>query len=306
MTLNPNLRGALFMTVAMAGFTINDAIVKLLVTSMNAGQIMLVRGIFASVLIGLLTWQRNAFCDWRLALHPTVLLRVGSEVCATLCIMMALMHLPLANVAAVLQALPLAVTMGAALFFGEQVGMRRWLAIGAGFVGVTIILRPGFEGFNSYALLVLLCVAFCVVRDLSTRRIPAEISSLFLSTATSVAVMVTGGFLIVPLGGWTPLSTGSLLWLIGASVLLIIGYQFVIVSLRAGDISFVAPFRYTALVWAVVLGILMFGDFPDMATWFGSAIIVGSGIYTIYRERRVRSGMPAAHSAAAVVKHGGG
>lgn len=290
------MRGALFMAVSMAGFTINDAITKTVSESMNMGQVMLVRGVFATVLIGWLAWRNGALRGFRTALQPTVALRVLGEVGGTVFFLVALANMPLANVSAVLQALPLAVTMGAALVFGEPVGWRRWLAIVAGFVGVMIIVRPGFEGFNTYSLSALLCVAFCAVRDLATRHVPAEVPSLFLSTATAVAVTIVGGLLVVPFGGWSPMSGTSTALLLLAAVLLLVGYQFIIMSMRVGDISFVAPFRYTALLWAILLGYLLFSDLPDLPMVIGAAIIVASGLYALYRERVVGRTKPAAAS----------
>ena len=132
-----------------------------------------------------------------------VVLRVVGEVMATVTFLIALAQLPIANVSAVLQALPLAVTMGAALIYGETVGWRRWLAIAAGFAGVAIIVRPGLEGFSAYSLVALVCVGFCTVRDLATRRIPERIPTLLISTVTAAAVSICGAFLIQPMGGWT-------------------------------------------------------------------------------------------------------
>lgn len=290
------MRGALFMSVSMAGFTINDAITKLVSDNMNMGQIMFIRGIFASLMIGVFAWSQGLLVGWRRALHPLVGLRVVGELGGTVTFLTALSMLPLANVSAVLQALPLAVTMGAALFLAEPVGWRRWLAILVGFGGVMVIIRPGFEGFDVYSLLVLVTVTFCAVRDLATRCIPEDIPTLLVSATTAVAVTVAGGVLVVPFGGWTPVETSDVGLLFAASVLLIFGYQFIIMSMREGDISFVAPFRYTALLWAILLGFLLFGDVPDMAMIAGAAIVVGSGLYTLYRERKVGNTLPAAES----------
>ena len=178
------------MMVAMVGFTLNDAITKFSSESMNMAQVMLIRGAFASLFVGLLAWQRGALATPRSMLQPMVAMRVAGEAGATVSFLVALAHLPIANVSAVLQALPLAVTMGAALFFNEGVGWRRWLAIAVGFAGVLIIVRPGFEGFSVYSLLALASVACCAVRDLSTRRIPQEIPTLLVSTATALAMTV--------------------------------------------------------------------------------------------------------------------
>ena len=296
MSLSPNLRGALFMVVSMAGFTINDAITKSVVGDIGSGQVMLVRGIFATTMIVFLAWSSGALRHLRHTLHPAVALRSACELVSTVTFLAALAHMPLANVSAVLQALPLAVTMGAALFLREAVGWRRWIAIVAGFAGVTIIVRPGFEGFNVYSLMALVCVMFCAVRDLATRYVPSEVPSVLVSAMTSIVVTV-GGVLILPFsGGWTPLETAQVGLLGGAAVLLMLGYQFIIMAMREGEISFVAPFRYTALLWAIMLGYLIFGDVPDVAMIAGASIVVMSGIYTLYRERKVGQGKPAAES----------
>ncbi|MBZ9734910.1 DMT family transporter [Mesorhizobium sp. CA18] len=297
MPLSPNLRGALFMIVAMVGFTLNDAITKFSSESMNMAQVMLVRGAFASLFVGLLAWRRGALANPAAMLQPMVATRVAGEAGATVSFLIALAHLPIANVSAVLQALPLAVTMGAALFFGEGVGWRRWLAIAIGFTGVLIIVRPGFEGFSVYSLLALTSVACCAVRDLATKRIPEAIPTMLVSTATALAMTVLGALLLSPMGGWTPMSGRATTLLALAAVLVLIGYQFIIMAMRSGDISFIAPFRYTALLWSILLGLVIFGDIPDAPMTVGAAIIIGSGLYALYRERVVGRRQPAAESA---------
>jgi drug/metabolite transporter (DMT)-like permease len=292
---SPNMRGALFMVIAMAGFTMNDAMTKLASESMNMGQVMLIRGIFATTMVALIAWQQGALRRGSQVLHPMVAIRVVYEAGGTVCFLIALAHLPIANVSAVLQALPLAVTMGAALVLGEPVGWRRWLSIATGFAGVLIIVRPGFDGFSVYSLWALGCVAFCAVRDIATKRVPKEIPSFLVSTATAAAVTLSGGILIAPMGGWSPMTGETVAMLFAASVLLIIGYQTIIMAMRTGEISFVAPFRYTALLWSIMLGYLIFADVPDPAMIIGSIVIVGSGLYMLYRERVVGR-RPAAES----------
>jgi drug/metabolite transporter (DMT)-like permease len=295
--LSPNLRGALFMVVAMSGFTLNDAITKVASESMNMAQVMLIRGAFASLFVGLLAWQRGALALPGSMLQPMVAIRVAGEAGATASFLIALAHLPIANVSAVLQALPLAVTMGAALVFKEGVGWRRWLAIAIGFAGVLIIVRPGFEGFSIYSLLALACVACCAVRDLATKRIPQAIPTLLVSTTTALAMTMLGAVLLLPMGGWTPMTGESTAFLALAAVLVVIGYQFIIMAMRVGDISFIAPFRYTALLWSILLGLFIFGDVPDLPMILGASIIVCSGLYALYRERIVGRRKTAAESA---------
>jgi len=286
------------MAISMAGFSMNDAITKAVSDTLTMPQIMLIRGGFATLLVGAIAWHRGALKLPSGAFDMMVALRVGGEVFATLCFLTALAHLPLANVSAILQALPLGVTMGAALFFSEPVGWRRWLAIGVGFSGVLIIVRPGLEGFNAYSLYVLACVFFCVVRDLATKRVTAEIPSLFITTATAAAVTVVGGVLVVPYGGWHPVAGNDALLLLLAAGLVVIGYQFIIMSMRIGDISYIAPFRYTALLWAILLGYLVFGNVPDTAMTIGAIVVIGSGLYTLYREQIVGRTRPVTTSTA--------
>jgi drug/metabolite transporter (DMT)-like permease len=274
------------MAVATAGFTVNDAITKVVSSEMNFGQVMLVRGIFAIGLIAALACHQGALRSLRTLLVKPVALRVLGEVGGTVSYLAAISHLPLANISAILQALPLLVTLGAALAFGEPVGWRRWLAIIAGFVGVLIIVRPGAEGFNQFTLFALISVVFCALRDLATRLIPAQIPSLFVTLLTTITVTTTGAVIVVPLGGWTPPSVHALGLLAMAAVLVLIGYQCVIMALRTGDISAVAPFRYLALLWAMLLGYLIFGDMPDAMMITGAAVIVLSGLYAFHRERK--------------------
>jgi drug/metabolite transporter (DMT)-like permease len=294
--LSPNMRAALFMTVSMAGFTVNDGITKYVSEFMNMGQVMFLRGVFATLFIGLLAWRRGVLVNLSLSLQPMVVLRVACEALATVTFLIALAQLPIANVSAVLQALPLAVTMGAALIYGETVGWRRWLAIAIGFVGVSIIVRPGLEGFSAYSLVALVCVGFCTVRDLATKRIPEHIPTLLVSTVTALAVTVCGAFLVQPMGGWTPPTAWELALIACSAGLLLVGYQFIILSMRVGDVSFVAPFRYTGLLFSILLGFLLFSDIPDMPMILGSAIIVGSGLYMLYRERVVGRSRAASES----------
>lgn len=283
------------MVIAMASFTINDAITKQMLETMELGQILLIRGVFASILILGLAWSSGALAQIRYLRHPMVALRTLCEAGATITFIVALAHMPLANISAVLQMLPLAVTMGAALFFGENVGWRRWLAICVGVSGVMVIVRPGFDGFSIFSLLALVTVMFSTARDLITRLIPQNIPSMQISAVTAIAMTIVGG-IIVATGSWMPVSTGNLGLLACAALLLIIGYQCIIIATRHGDISMVAPFRYTALVWALVLGYVVFGDIPDMAMFIGAGAIVLSGLYAFYRERKLGHGMPAAES----------
>ncbi|WP_315975661.1 DMT family transporter [Phyllobacterium sp. A18/5-2] len=226
-------------------------------------------------------------------------LRVIGEVVGTVSFLVALVHVPLALTSAILQALPLVVTMGAAMFFGEPVGWRRWVAIAVGFTGVLIIVRPGNDGVSPYIFLVVITVIFAALRDLATRKVPKAIPVLMISALTSVGVSLAGVAMIGPLGGWTPMTLTNTLLLTLAACCVIVAYHFIILAMREGEISFVAPFRYTSLIWAIVLGFLFFGDLPDLPMIIGSIIVIGSGLYTLYRERTVNRMKPVAMTAAA-------
>ncbi|MBW3098012.1 DMT family transporter [Pseudohoeflea coraliihabitans] len=298
MPLTSNQRGALFMSLALFGFTFNDTLVKAMSADMEMGQIIFVRGVIASLLIYLLARHRRAMRPLRLSLSPWFALRVIGEVGGTLTFLTGLAQIPIGTATAILMALPLAVTMGAALFLNEPVGWRRWSAIAAGFLGVLIIVRPGLEGFSPYALLIVGTVLFAASRDIATRKLDSSIPPLFISVVTSPFVAL-GGLLIDPpfAGNWIALDIATVALLALAAGSLLFGYHFIILSMRVGDISAVAPFRYTGFLYAVILGFIFFGDVPDLFMIIGGTIIIASGLYTLYREHvRADAGSVAAES----------
>lgn len=287
--MSPNSRGAFLMMASMAAFTLNDASIKATGGAVPLFQLLTLRGLMATALIFVLARSlgtlhfRLARRDWTL-----VALRSLAEVGAALFLVTALLNMPLANVTAVLQVLPLTVTLGAALFFGERVGWRRLLAILAGFAGMLLIVRPGPDGFSANALYALAAVACVTLRDLVTRRMSPQVPSMTVTLAASASVLV-----ISALGSagaeWAPVDLRLGLLLTGSAVFILGGYLFSVLVMRQGEIAFVAPFRYTGLLWALVLGWAVFGDWPDRLTLAGAAIVVGSGIFAFYRERRMDS-----------------
>ena len=288
-----NLRGAMLMAVSMLCFVLNDGLMKALFDSMSIYQAILLRGVITVPVIAVMAWQQGALVI-RLAARDRLLVaaRVSAEVGATVGFLTALKYMPLANVTAILQVLPLTVTMAAALFLGESVGWRRWLAILFGLVGVIIIIRPGMQGFSVYSIWALGAVGCITVREIVTRKLSSGLPSLPVALATAIAIGGLGAVMI-PAVEWAPVSGDGWLLLAGASVAIIGGYLFSVMTMRVGDIGFVAPFRYTAMVWAIGLGLLMFGDLPDMATSIGTGIVIITGLYSLHRERRVRQTDPA-------------
>lgn len=287
MAVSENLRGAGLMVVAMAAFTLNDTCMKAVTQSLPLYQAIFLRGALTLLLLFPLA---RATGGLRLALPRgdagLMVLRTLGEIGATILFLTALMHMPLANLSAILQALPLAVTLAAALFLGEPVGWRRLAAILAGFGGVLLIVRPGGEAFNIWALAGVGAVACVVVRDLATRKMSAALPSVTVAVFAASAVTVLGA-VVSPFQGWGAVSALNLGLLAVAAVFLIMGYIFIVGATRAGDIGVVAPFRYTALVWAIGLGWAAFGHFPDPLTLLGAGIVVAMGIYTFHRERRL-------------------
>ncbi|MEM6465686.1 MAG: DMT family transporter [Pseudomonadota bacterium] len=285
MIRNANLAGALFMTLSMVGFAVNDATIKVFAGQYELMQVIFVRGLFALLFIGGLTWARGMMRPFPKGRDRKLIgLRALGEVGATLFFLTALFNMPIANATAVMQFLPLAITL-TALVMGEPVGWRRILAALVGLVGVLIIVRPGTEGFNSYSALCLLAVASLVLRDMATRHLSAEIPSLYVSFITTIVILLLGGVgtLIV---GWKPMAWADAGVLAGGACFLMAGYTFGVMSMRTGDVSFTSPFRYTVLLWAIILGYVVFDETLDLWTIIGSLIVVAAGLFTFMRERR--------------------
>ena len=276
------------MALSMLAFVLNDGLMKAVFDGMSIYQAIFLRGLITAPLIALLAWHKGALIV-RIAPRNRLLvtLRVAAEVGATVGFLTALKHMPLANVTAILQVLPLTVTMAAALFLGEKVGWRRWLAIAIGLAGVLIIIRPGMEGFSVYSIWALVAVGCVTIREIATRKLSADLPSLPVALATAIAIGGLGAVML-PAVEWAPLSASALSLICGASLAIIGGYLFSVMTIRIGDIGFVAPFRYTAMVWALILGLLMFGEIPDMPTITGTVIIILTGLYSLHRERSVR------------------
>lgn len=287
MTLSENARGILLMCGSMLAFTLNDTLVKAALDSgLGLYQVIALRGGLA--LIGLILLALRLY--GKLALWPAgpdrglLALRTIGEIGATWCFLEALAHMPLANLSAILQSLPLAVTLAAAVLLREAIGWRRITAILVGFAGVLMIIRPGAEAFDKWSLLGLASVGFVVLRDLATRRFSQGLPST--TGAIWAAVTVTAMGLIGMAGtGWQEVSPLQALEIVGAATFLIAGYMLAIMTMRVGEIGLVAPFRYTSLLFAIILGWVLFGTLPDGWTLIGSAVVVASGLYMLWRER---------------------
>lgn len=286
--LTDNTRGALLMMASMAAFTLNDTFMKTLAGDMPLFQLIFLRSIFTTVAIGAMALYLGAL---HLRIPPRdrllIVIRALAEVGSAYFFLTALYNMPLANVSAIMQSLPLVVTLAAALFFGETLGWRRMTAILVGLCGVLLIVRPGTEGFNIFSVYALIAVAFVTVRDLVTRRVSGATHSMMVTFITSLALLIAFGMASMTVE-WVPITLHRGSMILGAAVMVVFGYVFSVMVMRVGEISFVAPFRYTGLIWALVLGWLVFGDWPASLTLVGAVIVVGSGVFMLYREAQLK------------------
>ena len=283
-----NLRAIAAMMLSQLSFIFNDTLIKLATRELPGGEAIFIRGVFAFTFAVMLGLAMGALKPWPTrAMLPVVAWRNVGEIGSTFFYLTALFHMPIGDATAILQFVPLAITAVAAVFLGEPVGWRRWLATLVGFIGVMIVIRPGTTAFNAWSLLALAGVFFSVLRDLTTRRISTAIPTIVLVTISAGVVATAAlGFLLIEI--WQLPSRWALLTLAGAAVFLLGGYYFIIDAMRHGEIAVVAPFRYSVIVWAILAGILIFGEKPDRTALLGTAIVIVAGIYTFMRERRLR------------------
>ncbi|MEO0863863.1 MAG: DMT family transporter [Pseudomonadota bacterium] len=287
---NDNLRGAGFMVLAMLCFAITDMFIKLLGGTLPGAQLVMLLGIGGALIMGVACLvQRQRLLPPALLARPVILRNCG-EVIGTLGFVTALVLIPLATASAILQATPLVVTLGAALFLGEVVGWRRWTAILVGFCGVLLILRPGLDGFDWNVLFAVQGMLGLSIRDLATRRAPPSLSALQLSFAAFSLLVPAGALAMWSQGtGFVHPDGGEWLLVIAAALMGAFSYRFIVTAMRLGDIAVVTSFRYSRMIFALVIGIAVFAEWPDSMTLLGAAIIIGSGLYTLWREQRVKS-----------------
>ena len=282
-----NRRGAALMVGSMTAFTVNDAFMKTLGTEWPVFQSLFIRGIFAVALMAAFAFAMGHIRrgiptrDWRL-----VLMRTGCEALAAALFITAIFNMPLAEATAILQTLPLTVTLAGAVFLGEKVGWRRWLAILVGFVGVLLIVQPGTEGFSGYALLAVGAVILITFRDMAARQMSDAMPSFLAALVGAIGVMLIGG-----IGSttetWQPLTMTAFIGLAGAVCTIGIAYFFSVAAMRSGDIGFVAPYRYSSLVVALILGVVIFDEVPSPLVMLGAGLITATGLYTLFRENRL-------------------
>lgn len=284
-----NRSGIIDLSFAMALFIVNDALVKLVSESLPGLQLIFIRGLFACLLMLALCAATRAFKpdsthgQWpaRQLFQPKVLIRGSLDATASLIYLTAMFHMPLANATAINMASPLFITLIAIQLFKERVSVTQWLAIGVGFLGVILIVQPAASGFNAWALMCLAGTVLHAGRDVMTRVLPGTIPALLITLSTVISVTLLSGVLML-FQGWQSPTVRQMALLATAGVLLSGGYFFLTRAMRKGQMSVVAPFRYSGLLFAIVLGWLVWGEIPNTLAFVGIILMVGAGLYMLH------------------------
>jgi drug/metabolite transporter (DMT)-like permease len=279
-----NRRGIFALMGAMAAFAVNDMILKLTAQRYPLGEVITVRGMIATLLVGSLLVGFGQITALRAASNKLVLTRTALDGMAMVMFTSALIHMPLAELSAINLVSPLLITAAAVVFLAEEVGWRRWTAIAIGFIGTLLIVKPTPGAFNAWALLGVATAFAGVARDMITRKLDPGIPSLLISFLAAAGSMVLGPILGL-FETWRPMAAFDVGMLAISATFVASGHFLVVVAFRGGvDVAAIAPFRYTLLIWAGVCGYLAFGEVPDRFAIFGSVLIVGSGLYALHRE----------------------
>jgi drug/metabolite transporter (DMT)-like permease len=282
-----NTRAVLLMVLSMATFAMGDAFVKLSSGAMSVSLVLIFMALPGLIIFATLA-HRSAQSPFAYEFFAKpVVWRNIVEAITAICMVSALALAPLSLVISIIQAVPLFVTLGAALVLKEKVGPRRWFAVTAGFFGVLLMLRPDTSGISYGALLALVAAIGLSTRDLLTRAMPKTVGTLQMAT-WGTAALIPAGLFLLPITGPHTLPTLSGFGLVlCASLVNAIGYYSITAAMRMGDVSFVTPFRYTRLVFALIIAALFFKETPDALTLMGAFIVISSGLFVMWRERKI-------------------
>ena len=272
----------------MSAFVLNDAFVRLAGDSLPLAQILFIRGLITTAVLlsfaiygGVFSLTISKKDKWR------IFFRSIAEALTAYFFLTAVMNMPFANVTAILQILPMTVTLAAAFVFKEKVGIIRISLILMGFVGVVLIINPSADGFNLYAIYALIAVVLITTRDLITRKLSSQVSTLLPTVSASIGVLLFSLILLIntPL---QPLNTQNSLFIFLAAFFIIFGYYTAVLVMRSGEISFISPFRYTAILVALILGFIFFDEKPDITAFVGIVIVMFAGIILMMRNSSVQ------------------
>jgi S-adenosylmethionine uptake transporter len=271
------------MVITTACFVGGDTCIKLIGTTLPLGEIICLVGLLSTAFLFLICAQQGILSSGLMIFTRTVLLRSLLDVLGSFMFVSALMHMPLANLSAVMQSVPLVVVVVAVVFLGEKAGAARAAAVITGFVGVLFIVKPSPQTITIYEFLAIGTVVVVALRDLVTKRIPAQVPLLIIALANAIFVSLSGfGFGLVQ--GFQGAEVWQLGLLFGAGLLVTSGYFFVVATVRLGDLSATAPFRYAEVLFAIIAGILVFNEYPDLPSYIGMALVVAAGLYAAHRE----------------------
>ena len=275
------------MMMSMACFAVEDTFIKLLSARLPATQILFSIGFGGALITLMLAIVLNVNLADKILLNKHIISRTIADLFGALSFTSAMVLIPMSLLASILQATPLFVTLGAAILLGEKVGWRRWSAIFIGFLGVIIILQPGYGSFQLASLLGLAAVLCLALRDVVTRDMATEIPTLTVTFYACLA-MGSAGFIAYPFFG-PPImpTTYEAIILICAAIIGLTGYFLLVLATRKGDVSVIAPFRYSRLLFSLGLASLILGEKLTLPILLGGLLVVSSGIYTFGRERRL-------------------
>jgi drug/metabolite transporter (DMT)-like permease len=283
-----NRRGILAMSGSVVVFIFNDALIKLATETMPPLQAIGLRGCFATLWCLLALLVRRELRHAHLLRNRWVAARGVLEALAAITYLIALAYIPFAIATAINMSTPLFLAALAVLLLGEVVGWRRWTAIAVGFVGVLMVIQPHPGEVNVWTWMVLFASFIGATRDVIARWVPPQVPTLVVSLSSAVTLAVVG-CVWATLNGWQPMSLRGVLLVLGSSLLLATGYQFLMISLRSGaEFSVIGSFRYASVLWALAIGYTLWGDVPNLLAVTGIAVVVGAGLYILHRERVTR------------------
>ncbi len=267
----------------MVAYTINDAMVKSIAHKYPVGEVIFVRGLMTAILIGAAVLALDHGRELRHATDKRILARSVFDGLSTACFIAALVHMKLADLAAMLQVSPLILTAFSVLFYRELVGWRRWTAILVGFAGAMFVVKPTPSAFDIWAVVAIAAATSSALREMLTRRIDRSVPTVVIAFMGSIGILVAGA-LFAATGEWRSIPAHDLAMLAGAAVFVGIATYSIALAFRGVDLSVVAPFRYSYLITSAIAGYLVFNELPDGWSAFGAVLIVGSGLYALHRE----------------------
>ena len=282
----PALLGPIFMIVSTGSYLVNDTMMKLATAGLPPYEVLFLRGLAGTVcglpLLFMLGYGRQV----RLIFDRRVLCRNLLELSAVLCYVVALAHMQIADSTALGQITPLLVLAGSSFLFGDRISSRQVALIGVGFIGALMIAQPTMRGISVYALLALVSAVVSAARDLAGRRISARVPGMIVAISAIVVVLIGAGLAHLVSERWVMPEMHHLLLVTAAGLFLISGHFFIFMAYRIGPTSAVAPFYYCFTVWAVISGLLVFGQFPNTLAVCGILLVIGSGLTIVWLDQR--------------------